>query len=312
MSVINIFDNKDLRNKYLLLLEYFLIHRKIDVVVGIDPCEDLCFISRKLKIDVINYQHGLIGSPPAQYLSRARLTQLKEVNLPTRYWVWSKCYQNAIQKSYEISGIKSDYRCTVVGNLYLNRLKMLSEDDVEIKKKHIGSDEVIRAIKNRSKNRLIVLISLSHHPSISYGHLLDLKECQFMSNALVLSIIERRDVFWMIRMHPVQKANGEHRNISKYLERLSLCNNLDNIDFKLCNTIPLALLFNNVAKFHLTHNSNSVYEAAMSGVKSGYLDYEIDKNINKKGDMFICERSEGMAFSVDNSRGGIVKALNDV
>lgn len=95
-----------------------------------------------------------------------------------------------------------------------------------------------------------------------------------LHESVVRVIRDMPDVYWLIKMHPLQQSNIKyqlHREFFYNLENAS-----KNVAVRACNSLPLPLLFPHIDG-HITMSSGSAGEAAQFGIKSLLLCSSLQK-----------------------------------
>lgn len=221
------------------------------IVMGIGLTEDLCRSSNSLGIETIEVQHAMGYSQP--YLSWER--RLVE-ELPTK----TICYDSATKLTYSKFG---KVEPILLDHPYLSKS---AEKNIEIGRGHKKSQLHYSEI-NPEKTRVLYCMQWGYGGEIS--HLNGILENGMFPNILS-EMIDRtvETIDWHFRLHPVQMYDTNYEHIRSYLQNWA--NKKANVFF--CYASQNS--FKNVANAMdgvLTMSSLSVYDAALLGVRSGFL-----------------------------------------
>ncbi len=119
------------------------------------------------------------------------------------------------------------------------------------------------------KNMKIVIYSISWGYDGDHGNCTQIKD--ILSNGIIheelLNVIEetKSEVFWLLRLHPVQLRSRKYNHQKQYLNHL-LRNN-PNCEWEKSSVLPLPLLLK-YSDGHISMSSMTAYDAAFMGVKS--------------------------------------------
>jgi len=230
-------DNDPLIGAYLKLLKK--INPKI--VIGIQPSVEFCLAAKKLNIPTYDMQHGLISN--VNYYAIEKRESINQVGWPDLVLCWDK--QSADRLIRITSG---NAKPMIIGNpsYHSNAGRELH-----------NSQEIVH---QRSFNKEI-LVTLTY---LDFGVTHD-DECfreVGIPTQLVNLILSSPDVFWRLRLHPVQLKFANKRIVA-YLNKVFLGKN--NIDWSSYSSLSFGAAIKG-CNGHMTVGSASALDAFQNSV----------------------------------------------
>lgn len=243
------------------------------LVIGIQPCLQLCRVCKMMNIPVYDLQHGVICEEESWY--RENIKDGMDIKgLPSGFLCWDAASAGTLKKWASPKGCK----IYAVGNPWVKRFVEKNNDDVLVK-------EAINDFVFDNCGRLNILISLQWGLK---DHGYSCSKNQFMPDCLEELIKKYQNCFnWLIRLHPVQTCGKEKILVNKYLQDKFGASN--NVEWVQATKTPLPILLN-ITDAHITFWSSVTVEAAWYGIQTALLDPEIAYS-GKRANMFAYERS---------------------
>lgn len=251
---------------------------KPKLVIGIQPDVSLCRASKKLKLSVYDFQHGVIALDHWWYGQKLRY-EIDKWDLPSGFLCWDEDSKDALAQWAPSRGVS----VAVVGHPWFQRFLVADEKDLLVKTTFKDAQLFDNGLPN-------ILVSLQWGLHIHYYK--DSAFNKVMCQALETTIKNNSERYnWLLRLHPVQLRGKEAQHCEDYLTRNF--GNLPNVEWKKTSLLPLPVVLKQ-SDLHITDMSTVVIEAAWLGVPSALLnpylaDGERLQNLYQK------ERCSGMA-----------------
>lgn len=221
-------------------------------VVAIQPEESLCRAARAMNIKVFDFQHGVITETIPAY--RGEYALKKDIrDLPNGFFCWDQASANVLQTWSGKKGLDVQ----VVGNPWLT---LFSEDYISDNPVWFGKKTAAPGGEYPKR----VLITLQWGLSSFFPQYFSGK--QFLREEILhLFSKTENEVFWYVRMHPIQVQDDDVRK--NIVEALTAFKNVDVI---WSTSAPLPIVLDNV-QAHMTWDSSTVIEASAIGMQSYIL-----------------------------------------
>tara|TARA_B100000787_G_scaffold170303_1_gene165990 strand:- start:4907 stop:6232 length:1326 start_codon:yes stop_codon:yes gene_type:complete len=232
-------------NAYLGLLSQL----RPNVIIGIQPSIELCCAARKLDITVYDMQHGVISD--VNYYSIVKRQQFDQVGWPDAVLCWDKVSADRVKK------ISSGHvKSRIIGNPAYH-----SKYGLRMKSHHRSGKTLNQEYK---ENILITLTYQDFDSRISY--LRNFSDKFFVGIGIPKQLVDlinnSPQIFWRIRLHPVQTKFNQ-QEVHEFLDRTFVRS--ENIDWINFSAVPLsAALFE--CSGHITVDSAASVDAAQNGV----------------------------------------------
>ena len=224
-------------------------HVQPKALIGIQPSVELCCAARKLGITVYDVQHGVISD--VNYYSTVKRQQVDQEGWPDAVLCWDEVSAGRVKKITD-----GHAKSRVIGNpSYHSKFGMQM-------KNHCHSDKIPNHKYN--KNILVTLTYQDFDTRVSY--LKNFNDRFFVGIGIPKQLVDlinmSPDIFWRIRLHPVQPKFNQ-QEVHDFLEKTFVGS--QNIDWAHFSAVPLsAALFE--CSGHITVNSAVSLDAAQNGV----------------------------------------------
>lgn len=217
-------------------------------IVGIGLNSNICKAANELGIFSVEVAHG-IGYAELSL----ELNSLNKSQLPKGIITFDTISYNTYS-ALESKGVEVKY----IPHLWLSRF--------ELEEKQILPLEWTKEIKIDEKYQKVILLTLQWGYDGEASFFDGILENGILSPCIERAIQEtKNDVFWFIRMHPIQLRDSRYDKHRRYIKKLA--QKFTNCDWQKASTVPLPSLLLK-CHGHLTMSSMSSYEAAYMGVKT--------------------------------------------
>jgi hypothetical protein len=282
-----------------------LINCKPKRVITILASPALCYASRNLGIEIIELQHGVINDMHPHY-GESYKKNLNKNFLPTGFLCFNEISKNILEKWTYRYGIKVD----LISNPWNNRFINIHKNDKLVNEAIIQFDWIT---KIKEKKILITLGWGWEHQDdefLSNFYNLRLKMPHFHSLSLhLVDLIKnsKKDIFWLIRIHPAQKYMDISKPIIHFLK--NEFSSTRNVDWESTSIMPLPLLLK-YTNLHLTLDSSITSEAASFNIKTGLI-CPIPRPFNYLEGYYLEEFKKKYAEFVPNDKISILTYINN-
>ncbi len=236
-----------------IIYSYEKVIKKIQPrkIIGIQPSIELCIAAKKLNTSIYDMQHGLISD--INYYNINKRKAFNQDGWPNLILCWDQ------ESSDRIKTITRDsVDSLVVGNpAYHSKfgVELIEEPNLE----YLG----------KSKYRMDVLVTLTYqdyYDEINYKKKYQ-DNCFIeigITSELANLIKKTSDIFWRIRLHPIQ-ASFKYSKVTNFLENyFKDCNNIDWLSY---TNISLGSALTNCSG-HITIDSAAALDAAQNSIPS--------------------------------------------
>jgi len=219
------------------------------VLIGIQPSVELCVAARKLGIIVYDMQHGLISD--VNYYSYKKRQQFDQVGWPDVVLCWDQVSADRVEKKSN-GHVKS----RVIGNPAYH-----SKYGVRMRS-HYHSEKILN--QKYKTNILITLTYQDFDSRISY--LKNFSDEFFVGIGIPKQLVElinnSPEIFWRIRLHPVQTKFNQ-KKVHEFLDKTFVKS--ENIDWIHFSAVPLSTALSECSG-HITVDSAASVDAAQNGI----------------------------------------------
>jgi hypothetical protein len=228
-----------------------LLKNKVKLVVSIQPSHALCIAAHDLGIKVAEPMHGM-NLAVSDKIFLSQFDGVEDYLLPDYFIAFDdQTYQT-------LNIILKNRKAEVILMPHPWHCECLKTESALIDKSQLVS------ISNFNSDKVILL-------SLQWGY--D-GEREIFNNIIpngilhdsVIDVIKNhKDIFWLIRLHPIQLKRRFYQRHRKFIA--DLCEKFENTEFVVASSAPLPLLLKQV-NGHLTMSSGSAGEAALMNIPS--------------------------------------------
>ena len=219
------------------------------VLIGIQPSIELCSAARKLGITVFDMQHGVISD--VNYYSITKRQPFEQLGWPDAVLCWDKVSADRVNK------ISSGHvKSRIIGNpAYHSKYGV-----------HIRNHRRSEKIRNQ-KYKTTILITLTYQDFDSrISYLRNFSDEFFVGIGIPKQLVDlinnSPEIFWRIRLHPVQIKFNQQK-VHEFLDRTFVKS--ENIDWIHFSAVPLSTALSECSG-HITVDSAASVDAAQNGV----------------------------------------------
>lgn len=227
---------------------YFELFKKIECkcIMGIGLSSDICRASNRLGIFSLEILHG-IGLPEiSQKLNRQEPQALPKGILS---------FDTISTQAYSVLASK-EVTVKQTPHLWLNRFTDENRANLPAEWK--------KRVETNQKYQKNILITLQWGYDGEVPLLQNILNNGILSEAIIEAIKEtENEIFWWIRLHPVQLRGRNYRHHKEFLENLS--SRFKNCEWREASSLPLPALLQQ-CDGHITMISGSAYDASFFGV----------------------------------------------
>lgn len=264
-----------------LVLEYekLLKRVKCKIIIGIQPSVELCLAAKGFGIKTFDVQHGLISD--VNYYNLNKRKKINQFGWPDFVLCWDE---------------ESVLRLNRLSNNIVNGIVIGNPSYVEYSNINITTKEYLNPISIKSDLKTHFLVTLTYH---DYGFVFDdiYYNTIGIPQKLVQLMRSTHDIFWRIRLHPVQRK-FHYKKIDNLLK--NIFQNQQNVDWDFASNANFRYAIDGCLG-HLTVSSASALDAAILGVKTLFVGSEQTVDYNKISIFFQEYIDSGKMKFVDSS-----------
>jgi len=217
-------------------------------IIGIGLNSHICKAANELGIFSVEVAHG-IGLP--QLPLEMRLAKQNE--LPKGIITFDSITFETFSKF-----LSKDIEVKYIPHLWLNRFEPEVRCNLPL--------EWVEKISIDKKYEKTILLTLQWGYDGEFSHFNDIIKNGILSSCIEEVIKEtKNNIFWLIRLHPIQLRDQKYSKHRKYIDNLT--QTLSNCEWQKASTLPLPSVLLQ-CDGHLTMSSMASYEAAFMGIKT--------------------------------------------
>jgi len=243
-----------------LVFEYEKLLKRLNckIVIGIQPSVELCLAASRVGIKTFDVQHGLISD--VNYYNINKRKKVNQCGWPNFVLCWDK---ESVLRLNKLSN-------NIVDSIIIGNPSYLEFSNMSAKKEYLNT------VTFKSDNKVYFLVTLTYH---EYGSVFDdvyYNDLGIPQN-LVQIMRSTPDIFWRIRLHPVQRR-FHYKKINNLLK--NIFQNQQNVDWDFASNANFKDAIDGCLG-HLTVSSASALDAAILGIKTLFVgsketvDYDI-------------------------------------
>ncbi len=243
-----------------LVFEYERLLRRLNckIVIGIQPSVELCLAASRVGIITFDLQHGLISD--VNYYNINKRKKVNQSGWPDFVLCWDE---------------ESVLRLNRLSNNIVNSIVIGNPSYNEYSNFNI-TKEYLNTISIKSDLKTHFLVTLTFH---DYGFVFN--DIYYNTIGIPESLVQimrsTPDIFWRIRLHPVQRR-FHYKRTDKLLK--SIFQNQQNVDWEFASNVNFGDAIHG-CHGHLTVSSASALDASILGIKTLFVGSNDTVDYNK-------------------------------
>jgi hypothetical protein len=263
-----------------LVFEYERLLKRINckIVIGIQPSVEFCLAASRLGIITCDLQHGLISD--VNYYNINKRKKINHSGWPNFVLCWD---MESVLRLNKFSN-------NAVSSFVIGNPSYLKESNI------CANKEYLNTVASKSDIKIQFLVTLTFH---NYGFVFEdiyYNDIGVPQN-LVQIMKSTPDIFWRIRLHPVQRR-FHYKRIDKLLK--SIFQDQQNVDWEFASNVNFIDAIRG-CNGHLTVSSASALDASILGIKTLFVGSNDTVNYNKIYFFFQEHIDNGKMLYIENS-----------
>ena len=243
-----------------LVFEYEKLLRRLNckIVIGIQPSVELCLAASRVGIITFDLQHGLISD--VNYYNINKRKKVNQSGWPNFVLCWDK---ESVLRLNKFSN-------NAVTSFVIGNPSYLKESNI------CANKEYLNTMNFKNDFKIQFLVTLTFH---DYGFVFEdiyYNDIGVPQN-LVQIMRSTPDIFWRIRLHPVQRR-FHYKKTDKLLK--SIFQNQQNVDWEFASNVNFSDAVRG-CNGHLTVSSASALDASILGIKTLFVGSNDTVDYNK-------------------------------